>query len=442
MEKKFPLFLKSTLNSKGEAAIYLAASIHGKRFKYGIGKSIKPEHWNKEDGYPYNPSKIKEQKEKNTHKLIINRIDDVRKTINSYIQSKELISDTIDLEELKDILNKKFKTAKKKDAQNGINSSKIVDYMDAFVKNATKGNITILKGNNSGQRYKAQSIKSMKSTISVLKEFEKDKLKFSLLFESISTDIYLRFVRFCNEKGYSRNYTGKHIKHLKTIMEYAFIENVHTNTIHKHPIFKTLSAPSTEVYLDESELRLINEYDLSNNKPLEKIRDSFLICCYTALRIADTLRIQPHNIKDGYLHIFPEKVEGKVVIPIRPELEIILKRYDYKAPKVYDQKVNKGIKEICKELGIDELIPVVKHKAGRKIEVKVPKYQMIKTHTGRRTGATLLYLENVPTFDIMKLTGHTTEKNFLKYIRVTPEQVAKRLKKSKFFSGSTLKKVQ
>ena len=62
-----------------------------------------------------------------------------------------------------------------------------------------------------------------------------------------------------------------------------------------------------------------------------------------------------------------------------------------------------------------------------------PKYEMIKTHTTRRSFCTNAYLSGMDSLDIMALSGHKTEKNFLRYIQVTRHQRAKRIAEHKFF---------
>jgi hypothetical protein len=44
-----------------------------------------------------------------------------------------------------------------------------------------------------------------------------------------------------------------------------------------------------------------------------------------------------------------------------------------------------------------------------------------------------MYLAGIPTLDIMKITGHKTEREFLKYIRVTKEQTAEFLSNHEYF---------
>ncbi|MCD7940142.1 MAG: tyrosine-type recombinase/integrase, partial [Bacteroides intestinalis] len=56
------------------------------------------------------------------------------------------------------------------------------------------------------------------------------------------------------------------------------------------------------------------------------------------------------------------------------------------------------------------------------------KYELVTSHTARRSFATNLYLSGFPAISIMQITGHCTEKAFMAYIRVTPEQHAELLR--------------
>jgi len=65
--------------------------------------------------------------------------------------------------------------------------------------------------------------------------------------------------------------------------------------------------------------------NLKLNGIKEKVRDLFLLSCWTGLRISDFTNIQSHNIKHreagDYLEIYQKKTGGKVVIPC---FEIVL----------------------------------------------------------------------------------------------------------------------
>ena len=83
--------------------------------------------------------------------------------------------------------------------------------------------------------------------------------------------------------------------------------------------------------------------------------------------------------------------------------------------------------------GINELVSISKTQGGKLKTYTKPKYEMIKTHTARRSFCTNAYLSGMDSLDIMALSGHKTEKNFLKYIKVTRHQRAKRIAEHKFF---------
>ena len=54
-------------------------------------------------------------------------------------------------------------------------------------------------------------------------------------------------------------------------------------------------------------------------------------------------------------------------------------------------------------------------------------WQCVSSHAARRNFATNLYLDGYPTLEIMKITGHKTEKAFMRYIRVSKLDAAKKL---------------
>jgi integrase len=81
---------------------------------------------------------------------------------------------------------------------------------------------------------------------------------------------------------------------------------------------------------------------------------------------------------------------------------------------------------LCAKLAdINERTTLSRVKGGNTIIKDGAKFEFVMNHTARRSFATNMYLKGVPNISIMAITGHTTEANFLKYIKVSKEEHAK-----------------
>lgn len=287
-------------------------------------------------------------------------------------------------------------------------------------------------------RYGASTIKNYKGFIIQFDEFCKAKRK-RFDFGDIDLKFYDDLVAWFTAKDYSINTIGRHVKELKIIMRAAREEGLHDNGLIESRKFRVLTADVENIYLTESEIRAIADLDLSNNKHKDIARDVFLVGCYTAQRFSDYSTINEGNIRtldsgQQVVDLKQQKTGNHVVIPIRSELQAILDKYENLLPKSYEQKVNKFIKEVAREAGITEKIEVSYVENGEKKTHLVDKCDLVKTHTARRSGATNMYLAGIPTIAIMKITGHKTEKEFMKYIKITEEQTAMELMNHPYFS--------
>ena len=234
-------------------------------------------------------------------------------------------------------------------------------------------------------------------------------------------------------KKLSNNTIGKHIKTLKTFLNEATEQGINSNIKFRSKRFRAAREDTDSIYLTEEELDQIYNLDLSNNKRLEKARDLFIVGCWTGLRFSDFTQISRHNNKGDQIKIKTQKTGREVVIPIHQTVKEIMSKYNSQnnlPPSITNQKLNVYIKEIGKK------VPALKSKVsfsytmnGLKIKTEKEKYNLITTHTARRSFATNNYLIGVPTYTIMAITGHSTEKAFLRYIKVTPDQHAKILQR-------------
>lgn len=98
-------------------------------------------------------------------------------------------------------------------------------------------------------------------------------------------------------------------------------------------------------------------------------------------------------------------------------------------PAYANQVMNRYLKDLGEMACFDDLVIIKKTVAGRKQEQSYRKYELITTHTARRSFATNLFLQEFPSISIMKITGHRSEKAFMQYIKMTPHQNAEKLRK-------------
>ena len=136
-----------------------------------------------------------------------------------------------------------------------------------------------------------------------------------------------------------------------------------------------------------------------------------------------------------YINILTQKTSTKVVIPLNPIVINILKKYDGFIPApLSNQKMNQYLKVIGELAGLTSKISITRTKGGIKTKTAIPKYNLIHTHSCRKSFATNAFLAGVPTLAIMKITGHTTENQFLKYVKISEEENANNLINHKFFT--------
>lgn len=256
-------------------------------------------------------------------------------------------------------------------------------------------------------------------------------------FEDVTFDFYNSFKNFLTDEGYKLNTVGRFIKQLKYFMSKSLAEKKHSNREFKESAFTSMTEEVFTVSLTPEELDKIYNYDLSHDKRMETARDKFIVLCETALRVSDYDKIDV-NIRTvngtPLIFLYQTKTADPVIIPLTERMEEVLAKYDGKLPRIHEVYVNKYIKSIAYQCGITEQLRWEATKYGKRYPKVEYKWKLISCHTGRRSAASNMYRSGIPTLDIMRLTGHKTEKEFLKYIRLSNEEVALKMAQHPYFS--------
>jgi hypothetical protein len=114
--------------------------------------------------------------------------------------------------------------------------------------------------------------------------------------DSIDLDFYNSFIDFLIKKNYGKNTIGTLIKNIKVFMNEAVDRKLTANLQFNYKRFKTVEEPTETIYLTEKVIKRLYGLDLSSNSRLDKVRDLFIVACYTGLRFSDLMVLRKENI--------------------------------------------------------------------------------------------------------------------------------------------------
>ncbi len=263
---------------------------------------------------------------------------------------------------------------------------------------------------NEELRVGEEGAKHLKNSIERLKDFDPH-----LDWQNINYKLYVDFVNWMNKQTWSKNYCGKQIKNLRKIIGEGFKSDKIDTPVHL--TFKTMSEKVYNIYLNEDELTKL--YKMKLPKAYERVRDLFLVGCWTGMRVGNFLNIEHRDIdlKKNTISAMVLKGGGKLVLPIHWMLREIIEKYNGLPESVSEQRLNRFIKEICKAAKFNDIVMTEKTISGRKKKIYKEKWEMVTSHTCRRSCITNLHLRGVPLSTIKLISRHETEAQCKEYIK-------------------------
>ena len=395
----------------GFSNIVLDFAYQKRRLRYEFGQSVKPIDWN-------------EKKQRVKNKLATT--NDGKFALNDMLDNLELTCVRAYSEALKDGIPDPIILKRTLDA--------LIDKNNNIVEVSNKPTLFSL-----AQRFidgeikfrgKDKSQSSLDNYSAVTKHLKAYQIfsKSRVDFDTIDLDFFYSYVNYLkrNQK-LAVNTIAKDISIIKVFMGEAVDLEYTDNMKFRHKKFAFNEEETDHVYLTEDELAQLYALKITNKK-LDEVRDLFIFGAWVGLRFSDFSNIQPENIiqidGDYFIKMITQKTKELVIIPCNPVVMEIFEKYanrPNKLPKtISNQKFNDYIKDVCK-------LAEFKEKGRVTTKPKDILADLVSSHTARRSFATNYYLQGFPTIDLMKITGHKTERSFLKYIRVSKLDTAKRL---------------
>ena len=355
----------------------------------------------------------------------------------------------------------------------------VIGFYDYFFAGISDGSIR--HGNNSDYT---------PGTIQVWKSFGRhlrDYCKKDIPFEDIDKPFADKFTLYLQKKGFMANTINKNVTCFRKLCNLAAMEGYNKNAVSLR-VWKDRTVKETEkraeIYLTDEEIDAMYSMKLTGMN--EIVRDIFLLGYFSCQRYSDYSELREDNFitydKGLGLIILTQKKTGKTVnVPICDDrVYELCEKYHYDFPEITEQQMNIKIKAVAYELAKiqpsfqEKYVTVLtaverrseqtytkllkKKEKGTKFtdnerkwfykldkiaqtrngsplwernshgEIVRPKYELVTSHTARRSGATNLYkLGVLSDQEIRSITGHQSQKVFESYIRIGISEQAQRV---------------
>lgn len=418
---KFNFYLRTPSGDRA-TPIKFVLSYEGQRLTLPTGETILPSLWDAERQRAKNKRNAPELADLN------GRLNSMEATARAVLSNYLLNHGHAPTEAaLRRLLNEQLDRTPKADTK----PAELFAFLEACLQDAAS------RTGSKGKPLTQTSLRVYRRACSVLREYQQLRYKRRPFgFETIDADptgFYNDYRDFLTrEKGFSTNTVGKNLKTLKTFLLEAQAQGLLKNFNPRR--FKAIAEEADSIYLNESELDALAALDLSKNPRLDRVRDLFLVGCWTGLRFSDFSRIRPDSLTpDGrFFDLTQQKTGDRVKIPVSPVVRAVLGKYEGRTanslpPAISNVKMNAYLKELGQLAELDSPVTVRKTKGGLLTTRTVPKWELLTTHVARRSFATNMVQRDYPVAMIMGVTGHKTEAMFWKYVKLPQPDRAEQL---------------
>lgn len=276
--------------------------------------------------------------------------------------------------------------------------------------------------------YAKATLKSYSTTRMHLSEFEVQREQ-TTMANDVSANWIDAFRRSLRMRGLTDNSLRRSLKILKTCLRWAEERGYVSNDSYVRAIRLGNERESLTIALTAEQLKQIETVDLSNRPGLNRVRWWFLAQCCTGVRFADLHNITASNAKDGWLSIRPRKTKDQMVrLEVTPLLQRAFKELNDRPLDFTAQHYNRMLKDLGRALELNDVTSQVRFVGSERIENLVPMYQLLSSHTARRTFITILLRAGEPQEFVMRLSGHKDVRSFMKYVKMTDHDTTRILR--------------
>lgn len=234
-------------------------------------------------------------------------------------------------------------------------------------------------------------------------------------------------------RGLLNTSVDKTLRILKSVLYWAQGEGLYEKDYRRFfdVRLKGIDSNRAEIYLTWEELSSIVSVDLRLHS--ERVaRDLFCFLCFTGMRYSDLKKLTHESITSTSIRYFAQKTDQLIEVDLNDHARAILSKYeggDTPLPAMAEQRLNRILKKVSKQAGIDSPVTRLRYSGSQRIEETLPKYEVITSHIGRHTFVVQALTLGIPSEVIRKYTGHKTEATMRPYIAIADTLKAQEMAK-------------
>ena len=400
--------------------VYFVVRIGGKQYKFSTGLKVYPSQWNKREQMARIGPGLTPIDNKNND-LLNTQILSYKVGLQRFkMHVSESWSDIDDPEQLlrQFILGEKAHASKKRHRMN------IVEQMEEVIKNVKN-----IKPSTRDAYLVEISLTSESSFPAFLKHIHKSNLDFSEINHTLL-------------KRYETFLFGIVMKSGKPIMSHtvrnklskllAILNHCANQGLFDPSLIALYKKPRREmadlgIFLTEEEVERIYHMDNLPDR-LQLARDILVFLCHTGQRFSDLEAMNENGILmhtefGDSIRYVSTKENNEVIAPLLGHAGEIFQKYGC-VPTGSFISILTAIKEVGKLTGLNRTVLRKEVRGGQIIVKQMKAYELIGTHTGRRTFINNMLLKKYPSYLIMKVTGHRSESAFKRYVNICQEEAS------------------
>jgi len=390
------------INEQGHALIYIQYGHNSKTTLFSTGIRVDPNHWQGQKNQ--NNPISRGQKGYSSNNAVVNKKKLKIEEIKNHLILQDVEATIYAVREI--YMGFKGDNARLKDD--------LLPLFETFMQESrtTKASSTVMK------------YKTCRNHLTIFIQSKGMKLA----PDAVTVEFYDRFVKYLlTDAGLVNNSTGTVIKHLKVFFSFLKKKGYKFNVDFKD--FKVFAEKSNIVYLTQEELKHLWEYKFESQR-LERVRDLFLLIASTGLRYSDLSRLGSEHLEGNTIKMMAHKTKTRVTIPLTPISSAILKKYDYKLPRLTGQRFNNYIKEACKVAGVDAPTEKVTYRGGQKHYTKRPKHEFITSHKAVNSFITHCCERGISPKVVAQITGKTVQVILDQYLGIDESTIQREMNRA------------